>query len=302
MTILDEDESLAYEIIKALEYQDYITPISGIPKIVALLKAARPKPMPAVGSTPVHHECAARFVPHAKLGRRVIDVQMAALFTVCQYCGGKLEGTEFSYIDSQDGCDGLNEIMRRGRSMTLHEQVLAFHKRFGQSVGEKPHVPDEKTVRFRLSLIAEEFFELLDAFGRRHDPEHQRHAREAIEGYIDGSVPVDVDLPALVDAMADLDYVVEGTRITFGVDGAPIAAEVQRANMAKLPSYVAEKDAMHQGAVKREDGKIMKPPGWTPPDIEGKLRAQGWREPPYVTITIGEPVDLSGPNSDWKKP
>jgi hypothetical protein len=28
--------------------------------------------------------------------------------------------------------------------------------------------------------------------------------------------------------------------------------------------------------VKRADGKILKPEGWKPPDIEGELRAQGW--------------------------
>lgn len=249
MTLLDEDESLAYEIIKALAWEDLTTPINGIPKVVALLQ--------------------------------------------------------------------------KHRKPTLHDQVLAFHKRFGQSIGKKPHVPDENTIRFRLSLIAEEFCELLDA---ANDPTmgcYIDEVREAIKKVL--KYPAVVDLSDFVDAMADLDYVVEGTRITFGVDGTPIAAEVQRANMSKLPSYVAAKDAHHgkrepvsqrcihcgnhrtvkfleDGStlteenamscayprkrheypplgepVKREDGKILKPPGWTPPDIEGCLRAQGWK-------------------------
>jgi predicted HAD superfamily Cof-like phosphohydrolase len=63
--------------------------------------------------------------------------------------------------------------------------------------------------------------------------------------------------------MADLDYVVEGTRLEFGIDGEPIAAEVHRANMAKTEGPVAP------------DGKRLKPPGWTPPDIAGVLRKQG---------------------------
>jgi predicted HAD superfamily Cof-like phosphohydrolase len=196
----------------------------------------------------------------------------------------------------------------------LHHQVLAFHKRFGQSIGEKPHVPDEKTMRFRLSLIAEEFCELLDA--TIDETEDIRPAVNAVHDLV-ANASIHVNFPAFVDATLDLDYVVEGTRITMGVDGTPIAAEVQRANMAKLPSYVAAKDESHGKAhehtwkqigweyddsffrctscgaethqksgvpeptdgpapVKREDGKIMKPPGWTPPDVEGELKKQGW--------------------------
>ena len=63
----------------------------------------------------------------------------------------------------------------------------------------------------------------------------------------------------------DLDYVVEGTRLEFEIDGGPIAVEVHRSNMAKV------------GGPVREDGKRLKPPGWTPPDIAGELRKQGWK-------------------------
>lgn len=189
----------------------------------------------------------------------------------------------------------------------LHHQVLAFHKRFGQSIGEKPHILDEKTLRFRLSLVAEEFFEMLDAAGYCiYAPERGSVSGEELQPYTHAPP---VDFPALVDALADLDYVIEGFRITMGVNGTPIADEVQRANMSKLPGYVAAKDASHGKepsveefarrqvgsttvvgfdvevvptgdedgiVVKRADGKIMKPPGWTPPDIEGELKLQGW--------------------------
>jgi predicted HAD superfamily Cof-like phosphohydrolase len=76
--------------------------------------------------------------------------------------------------------------------------------------------------------------------------------------------PVDVDLPDFVDALGDIDYVIEGTRSVFGVDGAPIAAEIHRANMSKEPNGW---------------GKPAKPANWTPPDIEWELRRQGWEEP-----------------------
>lgn len=31
------------------------------------------------------------------------------------------------------------------------------------------------------------------------------------------------------------------------------------------------------GGPRRADGKVMKPIGWRPPDIEGVLNRQGWR-------------------------
>ena len=56
-------------------------------------------------------------------------------------------------------------------------------------------------------------------------------------------------------ALAGLDYVVEGARLEFGINGLPIADEVHRANMAKA------------GGPKRADGKHMKPEGWTPHEV-----------------------------------
>lgn len=141
----------------------------------------------------------------------------------------------------------------------LRTQVHAFHVAMGAPNGTTPMVPSEERVKFRLRLIAEEFFELIEAAG-------MPSTAQGMQSLLSIALPygVKVDLPAFVDAMADLDYVVEGTRLEFGVDGAPIAAAVHAANMVKA------------GGPVREDGKILKPLGWMPPDIEGELRKQGW--------------------------
>ena len=154
---------------------------------------------------------------------------------------------------------------------SLHGQVLA-----------------EERVRLRASLIAEEFFEVLAAlftgevacdgrYGHNTDGQnpcpscgHVFHTLgldgfpEVVRNLIEKS-GIRGDLVALADGLADLDYVIEGTRLEFGIDGAPIAAEVHRANLAKTDGPV------------REDGKRLKPPGWQPPDIEGELKKQGWK-------------------------
>ncbi len=66
------------------------------------------------------------------------------------------------------------------------------------------------------------------------------------------------------DACGDLDYVIEGARLTLGINGKPVADEIHRTNLAKV------------GGPIRDDGKRLKPEGWTPPDIAGELRKQGW--------------------------
>jgi predicted HAD superfamily Cof-like phosphohydrolase len=171
----------------------------------------------------------------------------------------------------------------------LNRQVLAFHKRFGQSIGAQPHTPAEAVIRFRLSLIAEEFFELLEAAGLKGvgnetcQTDHGTHGYENESEFVPRDMiasdiqngAIEVDMPAFVDALADLMYVIEGAAITMGVNMTPILAEVHAANMRKLPSYVSEKDAQHQGVTKREDGKILKPKDWVGPDISGELKKQG---------------------------
>lgn len=151
--------------------------------------------------------------------------------------------------------------------MTLKHQVTEFMTAFDQPRRATPGVPDDATVRLRLRLIAEEMFELIAAALDSSDEAAGGAIRsvQSLTMTIIDHAPVGVDLPEFADACADLDYVVEGTRQAFGIDGRPIAAEVHRANMAKV------------GGPVDEHGKKRKPAGWQPPDIEGELRKQGWR-------------------------
>jgi len=126
-----------------------------------------------------------------------------------------------------------------------------------------PQVPPEERVRLRLRLIAEEFFEVIDATLSPKVPGMWNVLKSLVMDYINVA-PVKVNMPELADGLCDLDYVVEGTRQEFGIDGGPVLEEVHAANMRKLDGP------------KREDGKRLKPPGWKPPDIDTVLRKQGW--------------------------
>ena len=67
----------------------------------------------------------------------------------------------------------------------------------------------------------------------------------------------------MVDALADILVVTYGAAVEMGVDLEPIFREVHRSNMSKDGG----KDA---------GGKILKGKGFSPPDILGELRRQGY--------------------------
>lgn len=68
------------------------------------------------------------------------------------------------------------------------------------------------------------------------------------------------NVPEMLDGAVDIIYVAIGFFLDCGLPFAPFWAEVHRSNMAKA------------GGPRREDGKVLKPPGWKPPDIAGVLR------------------------------
>lgn len=148
---------------------------------------------------------------------------------------------------------------------TIRDQVLEFHQAMGQPILPEPGIPYDARVRLRARLITEEFLETISAMfdvgeGRPLNPELR--VLKKVAARLIESATVRVDLVELADGLADLDYVVEGTRLEFGIDGGPIAAEVHRSNMAKAGGPVSP------------EGKRLKPPGWTPPDIAGCLESQ----------------------------
>ena len=154
--------------------------------------------------------------------------------------------------------------------MTIRDRVLEFHRAMDQPVLDRPQVPTDERVRFRLRFIAEEFFELLEACTSRYvtipagtvfTPANE--IKDALNWIIDRA-EIEVDLPAVADALGDIDYVVEGTRLEFGIVGEPIAEAIHAANMAKANGQV------------REDGKRLKPQGWQPADVAAELKKQGW--------------------------
>jgi len=128
--------------------------------------------------------------------------------------------------------------------------VESFHSRFDIMVHATPTDLDEQTKQLRVHLIQEEFDELKEAMATGN-------------------------LAAVAKEMADLLYVTYGTAVSYGIDMEPVFHEVHRSNMSKVGGY------------KRADGKWVKPPTYSPADIDSIIEAQ--RE----GMPVQEVLDLS---------
>lgn len=115
-----------------------------------------------------------------------------------------------------------------------YQRVREFHLAFGHPVLSEPRIPGKDRVALRIELIEEELKELKDA----------------IE---------DNDIVEIADALGDLDYVVNGAALEFGINLSEVTSEIHRSNMTKL--------GRDGRPVYRTDGKVLKGPDYEPPDL-----------------------------------
>lgn len=111
-----------------------------------------------------------------------------------------------------------------------YNDVHDFHRIFDHPANFRPTVQPDNRKQARADWIAEETQELRDS----------------------------TTVEDQADAYIDIIYFAIGGMVEIGVDPQPLWGIVHRANMAKVQP---------DGSVKRrDDGKIIKPIGWTAPD------------------------------------
>jgi predicted HAD superfamily Cof-like phosphohydrolase len=128
---------------------------------------------------------------------------------------------------------------------SAQKNLRDFHEKFGLTINDTPTIPGDDVLQFRVNLINEEAEEF----------EQAAKARNLVE---------------MADALADVIYVALGAAVSLGIDLEPVFEEVHRSNMTKVWA---------DGQVRRrEDGKVIKPPTYSPANIAQELERQARKE------------------------
>lgn len=144
--------------------------------------------------------------------------------------------------------------------------VAEFHQTFKHPILPEPQIPTEQRCKLRVSLLAEELGELEEAIAAK-------------------------DLVEIADALCDLQYVLSGAVLEFGMADKfnELFTEVQRSNMSKACKTKEEADDTvthyqakgvdcfyeeadgHFLVFRREDRKTLKSVRYSPADLKSIL-------------------------------
>jgi len=166
--------------------------------------------------------------------------------------------------------------------MSHFTDVKHFMSTFGQATPVQPTIPAVDIIKLRLRLIIEEFEELFDAvtitgYNEHHVLDVAKASFLTLNNCIKALEPedFDVDMIESADAFTDLDYVVQGGGIAFGINLDECFEEVHSSNMSKL-----DKDGK---PIRNAEGKVQKSELYRAPDLKLVLMKQGYV--PYVETT-----------------
>ena len=169
-------------------------------------------------------------------------------------------------------------------TLSNFDDVGQFHEKFKldnvTNHPMKPKLITPELAKFRKKLMREEL-------------------NEIEEGYAEN------DLAKVADGLVDLVYVALGTAQLHGLPWQELWDAVQRANMRKERCLLDHVFEVNEGAVDlRKCGvcgqakvkhsvrgnvnDVIKPEGWTPPDIVGVLSLAGWPGPPLPLVDEGD--------------
>lgn len=164
------------------------------------------------------------------------------------------------------------ERLLRSDAATLAEIAERWkaHGRWREACG----IPGDAVLALRVQLVAEEFGETLEAMA-------------------------DADEARVADGIGDLIYVAIDAAVALGIELPPVWQAIAHANLEKFPHCPScGGSGRHLGlescevckgrgrVVYFENGKVVKPPGWAPPDIVGVLRRQRERNAPKPFVHI----------------
>ncbi|SEE67935.1 acyltransferase domain-containing protein [Ruania alba] len=180
--------------------------------------------------------------------------------------GAGWHGADLAGADAV-GADLASPDLARPGAEVPESLVRQFHEVYQVPMGAEPSLASQR-VPMRMALIAEEAAELVAAVYGTAAGEVMDEAYARAVTLDDGAR----DVVEAADAIGDLIYVLYGMALECGIPLADVLAEIQGSNLSKLGA--------DGRPILREDGKVLKGPGYYRPDIAAVLARRGWSVPP----------------------
>lgn len=136
-----------------------------------------------------------------------------------------------------------------GEGLTNLTKLVQFHTAF--------NIDAEERRAISWKLIEEEAYEV--------DEELREEIYEYGEWRMNPKKPSEVDVGKLAKELADLLYVCYGTALVYGIDLDHAVSLVHDSNMSKLDD--------DGNPILREDGKVLKGPNYSPPDMSSAVHS-----------------------------
>jgi predicted HAD superfamily Cof-like phosphohydrolase len=147
---------------------------------------------------------------------------------------------------------------------TDYEKVLEFTRETGNIIPDKPVPMNLQDVEFISKMIIDELLELFATVTDSGD------AKNTIISQVNAAKDLDKEsysnesdqVAEQADALVDVYYYMLNSACKKNINISEVFNLVHEANMNK-------RDPETGTFIRRSDGKVMKPPGWTAPDIRG---------------------------------
>lgn len=148
--------------------------------------------------------------------------------------------------------------------MTHYEKVKVFCEKAGQHVNKYPQDLSKEDRITRARLIMEECMETIEALGVKIYHYDLPDSSEVEFNDLYFHIVKEADLVKVMDGIADINVVANGTAIVFGVDMTKIQDMVDDSNL----------DKFRGDSYRNEHGKWIKPSDWKAPDINEEIKQQ----------------------------
>ncbi len=149
--------------------------------------------------------------------------------------------------------------------MSDAEKVKNFTEETGFTIPEFPQPMNRDEVYFIIKMILDEVMELGATVGNPN--EIKEYMIKCINESKDIQMIHENTIPNQADAFVDIYYYMLNAAAKKGVNLSKVFDVVHESNLKK-------KDPITGTYLRREDGKILKPPFWKEPDIIGEIKNQ----------------------------